>query len=161
MVKAISEEIDFHDSSLIEIAISGDLNTATLTVYAPFAGRSYAIILEGVLRFEFETTGSGKTQFPISLYDIYLVQEDEYQRWSRRLRVLESRDLVQNDATWSADTVDMVHHVMFASSSVRGIGDREELEGISVVCRHLQIVDVSNRYPDSQRFPFGGTEGID
>lgn len=57
---------------------------------------------------------------------------DERQRWLKRLKALG----VRGD----------VFHVVFASSFLRGWGEREHLEGIQILCRSVEVSSAPSEF---------------
>jgi len=130
---------EFHDSGLIEFRVSPTFDWMVIVVSTPDEGggeNQWQIKFTGLLRLEFETSGNGAGEtFPGEIYDIYeFADSDERSRWVKRLSVLEDLQ-VQNDH---------VHHIVLASSLVRGWGDRGDLDGVHIICRGYEISGVSS-----------------
>jgi len=131
----------FHDSSLINISIGPRLEKIEIVVSTPDVNDVQAlwqITFCGVLRFEFETMGSGKAdmdEFPLEVYDIYHDPCDtESRRWRERF------------AGEDQEEKPSIYHVILASSLIRGWGEHEDLEGISIVCREIRIQRADHRF---------------
>ena len=132
-----SESSDFHDSSLVGITVEPDFRVIRLVVSTPDergVERLWMIVCEGVLRFEMEHAGPGsevtQNEAPIEVYTVYNdLDSCERQRWIRRLIGLGVSD-EQARAIW---------HLVLASSFMRGWGDNEDLEGMSIVCRSVAV----------------------
>jgi hypothetical protein len=137
---------DFHDSSLIDFLVSPDLACVTAVVSTPDRSgvqHLWEVVLQGVLRLEFESVGDGAEDsiHPIEIYDIYDdVGSKELVRWKQRLV-----DIKEDPRK--------LHHIMLASSFICGWGKRERLEGISVICRgfHVRPADKKYRGKESSR----------
>lgn len=132
---------DFHDSSLIDLCISPTLEQATIVVSTPDAAgiqKLWKITFTGLLRWEFETVGSGAGEsYPAEVYDIYNYEgSDEMNRWRQRMADL-------NEDTKGPSEV---LHVVLASSFFRGWGEREELDGIHIICRGYRICPAPREY---------------
>ncbi len=130
---------DFHDSELISLSLSPDLLAATVVLSSydkDSERRSWQINFIGVLRMEFETLGDGlpnKHGAPIQIHDLYADDtSQEKQRWIDRLENLSVR----------REDLSSLKHIVLASSFNRGWGENGELEGISIVCRDVEILDL-------------------
>lgn len=130
-ILAPGKSVDFHDSSLVKLEVDSNLQTIKVVLSVPDGygnEQLWQVTLSGILSFDFEITGDGfESNFaPIEIYAVY---EDptsrEAQRWTERLRVL--------------DADSEARHVMFSSSFVRGWGENEEQDGISIVCRDFAV----------------------
>lgn len=130
---------DFHDSSLIDFQLSPDLTSATVVLSTPDrsgAQRLWEVILNGILRLEYESVGNGadNSPHPIEIYDIYDDPSSaEYARWRQRLADIDE------DAS-------KLHHVVLASSFICGWGEKESLSGINVICRRVQVRPADKKY---------------
>lgn len=129
----VGETSDFHDSSLIAFQYLPLHEVAILVLSTPNeydTQELWQIRLSGVLAIEFETLGDGQPQsghVPPEIYDVYDdASGSAGERWKRRLHELGVRDF-------------SVHVITFASSFLRGWGDKSDLEGIRVVCRNVNI----------------------
>lgn len=124
-----SHQHGFHDSFLKELTFSQDLSILEVLVECNFyRHKLWKLIFSGVLRFEFETLGTGVTLIdPVDIYDIYIKNESiEAHRWENRLREL--------------DIDNTVYHVILASMYHRGLLiDKMGLEGIQIICRDIRI----------------------
>ena len=135
---------DFHDSSLIDFLTGPHLDTIEIVVSTPdelSVPHLWLVRFTGVLRLEFETLGDGTTvhpEIPLGIYDIYELHDAERERWIERLKLLRECDGATGWAT--------VHHVVLASSSARGWGEREHLEGIHIVCQNVTIRPAPPKY---------------
>jgi len=137
-IKAPNEENDFHDSSLIDLIVDPSLAMVTIVTSTPdnFGSEQFwQIQFFGVLRVEYETVGDG-TEEQIAPVEIYAIYEDrasdEYRRWNDR-----ARDIGIDGE---------LHHIVLASSFIRGWGENESLEGITLVCRGWKINPASLKY---------------
>ena len=133
-IRPLGEPCDFDDSSLLFLGYVPETETVRVVLSTPDEWdheRLWEIQLSGVLRMDLESVGDGGTQHPDSppeIYSVYLDDKDsERARWVRRLRETGAREPEQ------------VHCVMLASSYLRGWGERENLEGIRIVCRQWTI----------------------
>lgn len=130
---------DFHDSSLIDISVGPHLDSIKIVVSTPDESL-WLIDLGGVLRFEYETLGTGAEEehnIPLEIYDIYIDEGSEEQnRWAQRLRVLGV----------DAKNSKKVFHVVLASSFVRGWGKNKESEGINIICRTVSVYPAPEHY---------------
>lgn len=90
-----------------------------------------------MMRVEFETSIDVRLiskQAPIEIYDIFTdAQDDEVARWQQRLA-----DLGPSPSEAKC--------VTFASSSLRGWGDREKLEGLKVICTRLEVLSAPSDF---------------
>lgn len=141
-IRGPGDESDFHDSSLLHFAYDPTADKAVAVVSTPDADdtqRIWQLEMLGVLRIEMETLGDGEPPIsaaPPEVYDIYRdVESEEHKRWTERLRNLG----IDGD----------VLHLVFASSFLRGWGEREYLEGIHVVCRRLRVVEAAAEFSGS------------
>ena len=132
-IKALNQGNDFHDSSLIWFHYDPVQDIAIAIVSTPnefSQERLWMISMEGVLAIEMETLGDGEQTdilTPPEIYDIYDDTESLIaKRWNKRLETLLGKNIE-------------VHSIVFASSFLRGWGQREDLEGFQVVCRRLHI----------------------
>jgi len=137
-IGAPGEVADFHDSSLIDVIVSPTLEEISVITSTPdeFGEEHlWRISFYGVMRVEFETVGDGvsTTETPLEISDIYVdVESAESGRWAKRAEEL--------------GIADGFRHVVLASSFARGWGAREDLEGISIVCRGWEIDSAPNGY---------------
>lgn len=125
---------DFHDSSLLDFRILPQLDevVAVLSTSSASDFRGvWSIRLTGVLRVEYEMLGMGVgEEFPIGVYDVYALEEgNQVERWRDRLLLLGA----------TADEARSVREVVFASSFYRGWGENEAIEGMSIVCRAVEV----------------------
>ena len=161
--RTISETIDFHDSSMVKIEISSHLNKIVVVLYAPYEGTGlqkglfYELTFDGVLRLEFETTSIGENgTTPLEIYDVVLIEGEEYRRWKRRLEELANPQKFGHPANCHAEVSSMgyseIFHVILASSSTRGWGSNEDLFGISIICRSIDINDVTANWASEHRY---------
>ena len=127
---------DFHDSSLVDVQFTPrlDLMRVVLSTPAENGGQNlWQLTFSGVLRVEFEITGSGelsRSPIPVEVYSVYRDRgSDEERRWSDRLK-----DLGEPVAP-----APQVQHIVLASSHVRGWGAKSGLEGIQIICRDVRI----------------------
>jgi hypothetical protein len=151
MVRRLDPNISFHDSRLLEFNLSPRLDALTAVLQTSSQQRVYSLHFGSVLRLEFETTGVGEYASNLSIYEVYAIDDDEHARWTERLRLL-----ADHDSTVEIPTdYGKVHHVILASSLLRGLGDRVDLEGISIVCRSIEIEDVTWQWPGLAPFDPG------
>ena len=133
---------DFHDSSLIYFIVAPDLDRISVVVSAPdenLVEHMWLIEFDEVLRLEFESLGirSLQQEVPVEIYDIYDDYfSEERKRWIDRFRVLGE----------SEQRAKCVHHIVLASSSIRGWGERERIEGINILCRSFRIRPAPDTY---------------
>lgn len=133
---------DFHDSSLIEFSVNAHLDAISVVVSTPDKNqiaRVWRIDCEGVLRLDYESlgTGSGSHRTPLEIYEIYNdIDSNERQRWTERLTLL---------GVPPAEAKNVVHLVL-ASSFAAGWGEREDMEGISIVCRKVSVTSADTSY---------------
>lgn len=127
------ESDDFHDSRLLDVRYDPVEDVLSFTVLRPeyeHGSDVWIVELRGVLRFEFETVGSGlprESKQPPEVYSIYQDTEgEEYERWHQRFKSLDERP-------------DELFVVVFASSFLRGWGGNENLDGLRVVCRSIRV----------------------
>ena len=126
------EKHGFHDSFLESIKFNFDLSVLEVCVYCDFyEHKMWKIIMSGVLKFEYETLGSGVTQDssqPVDIYEIYIDKESEETiRWKKRLKELGEREI-------------KVYHIVLASTMHRGLlHDNKDMEGIQIICRNVSI----------------------
>jgi len=137
---------DLHDSSLIDLIIKPDLTTVEFVLSAPtdeYSEKLVSFVCSGVLRFEFETTGSGisdNSGIPIEIYDVYNDKEsEEFVRWENRIKL-----------TGKKYNESKLYCMVFASSFIRGWGKRDNLEGIIVICQDIEIKDATKKYRGSE-----------
>lgn len=162
MIKPLTDEFNLHDSALMMLNISATIDRVHAVLYAPNAtpdqgGRFLALELDGVLRLEFETTSIGEQTSPVDIYDVYVKDDRETERWKARLARLALP--TRHREAFVSDRYDDVFKVVLASSSYRGWDEREDLEGISVVCRHYIVRDVTAEWSDSLRPDPGAIPG--
>lgn len=134
---------DFHDSSLLDFIVAPGLDRVTIIVSTPDENAVewlWLIELDGVLRLEYENLGLHSVtnkETPVEIYDIYNHYfSQERTRWVKRFRLLGESE---KDAAG-------VFHIVLASSSVRGWGKNEGLEGINIICRQVQIKAAPDKY---------------
>jgi hypothetical protein len=136
---------DFHDSSLIDFSINSHLDVIEIVVSTPdvnLVEGLWLIRCEGVLRLEYETLGDGSDSYnskspPLEIYEIYNDQtSDERSRWVDRLKIL---GVAKSEAN-------KVYHLVLASSFARGWGERENMEGISIICRRVSVMPAPKEY---------------
>jgi len=139
---------DLHDCSLIDINIESDLTTVEIVLSAPideYSERMISFICKGVLRFEYETLGNGEkdsTGIPIEIYDVYNDKDsNELERWRKRIELIcgKSSNLE-------------LYCVVFASSFIRGWGNKSDLEGINIICQKIDIKDADKLMTDLRSF---------
>src|SRR6266700_1389626 len=112
---------DFDDSSLVDFQVDPGLDCIRVVLSTPTnqgAQELWQLTFVGVLRLEFEITGSGTPsahRIPAEVYAVYRdVGSDEERPWSARLSALGE----------APDIASAVQHIVLASSHVRGWGDR-------------------------------------
>ena len=134
---------DFHDSSLIDFMVSSHLDEVKIVVSTPdehLSERLWLIEFKGVLSLEYETLGSGTGEnydIPLEIYDIYNDRSSkERSRWIKRLQLLGV----------DAKDANNVLHIVLASSFMRGWGENEGIEGISIICREVTVMQAPNKY---------------
>ena len=139
---------DFHDSSLIDFIVAPDLNRISVVVSTPaenFVEHMWQIEFDEVLRLEFESLGIRSLQHqevPVEIYDVYDDYfSEERKRWIDRFRLLGE----------SEEKAKRVHHIVLASSSIRGWGEREKMEGINILCRSFQIRPAPHQFHERSR----------
>lgn len=127
---------EFHDSSLVDIQVAPQLDQLRIILSTPDASgveRLWMMTFSGLLRLELETSGSGIRRIssaPLEVYSVYEELESlERRRWVDRLRQLGEPSLVASS----------VKHIVLASSTQRGWGGRDTLEGIEIVCRDVKV----------------------
>jgi hypothetical protein len=140
-------EDDFHDSSLVDFQISPQLNEVRAVLSTPDAmglEGLWMITFRGVMRLEYETVGDGElggAGLPLEIYSVYHVPESkERGRWVQRLLHM---GVPRTEA-------ERVCHVVLASSFARGWGDREDLEGLQVICRDVVVERAPGDYRGSE-----------
>lgn len=126
---------DFHDSRIIKMDISDRLDTINIILKTPNIKNQYdnwKLIFSDVLRFEYETRGSGiKQHEPIEIYDVYNKDNsDEFYRWHDRLKQIEVED-------------QKLYHIILASSLYAGWGKNDNLYGLSIICRRVSVEQYS------------------
>jgi hypothetical protein len=130
---------EFHDSSLIDFQAGPDLTSVTVVVSTPDefgVQHLWEVAFQGVLRLEFETVGTGEEDklHPPEIYDISDHPESaEYMRWKQRLV-----DIDEDEKK--------LHHIVLASGFICGWGERNSLEGISIICRSFQVRPADRKY---------------
>jgi hypothetical protein len=145
-IPALGEGDDFHDSSLIDIQLHPSLTELRVVLSTPNeSGQEnlWMLVLAGVLRLEFETVGSGQVRppAPVEIYSVYRDPEsEEFSRWKDRLPSVSSTQREAED----------VHHIVLASSFVRGWGKNVALEGIQVICRAFHVEPAPKDYRGSE-----------
>lgn len=134
---------DFHDSSLIDFIVAPGLDRISVVISTPdedLVEHMWLIEFDEVLRLEYETLGIRSMQnqeAPVEIYDIYNDYfSEERKRWIERFRVLGE----------SEEKAKCVYQIVLASSSVRGWGKREGMEGINIICRNFQIKPAPDKY---------------
>lgn len=139
-IRSVSDnQSDFHDSSLIDLQLDPVKETVRVVLSTPDENdnqRLWLIEFKGVVRLEMETLGDGRAgHVPPEIYDVFFVERGErYQRWITRLR------------DQLGDPEPIVYLVVLASSYLRGWGEREELEGIEIVCRGFRVRPAPRRF---------------
>jgi|GEM_PF-2353670 len=122
----------FHDSFLKNVNFNKDLSVLEIDLECDYYGHSlWRIIFKGVLKFEFESLGTGITLIePVDIYEVFLDHSsEETLRWKNRLGVLE----VESE----------IYHVVLCSSYIRGLlHDNKDMEGIQIICRDIEILKV-------------------
>jgi|GEM_PF-175408 len=130
---ATGSSTDFHDAGLIEFRFDPvrDVAVATLAL-----GRSslfegvWIVEMHGILHFELDVNSlpgpEGRAE-PPEVYDVYLSNEPELERWKSRLKVLDP-----------SDGSPAVSYVVFASSVLCNWED-EAPKGLEVICRSLRV----------------------
>lgn len=132
----------FHDSSLIDIEINPHLTRISIVISTPEPDRQerlWQIEFIGVLRFEYQTVGDGSDESgpPLEIYDISDHRESEERRWwVDRLKTLGE----------SPTEAEKVHHIVLASSFIRGVDKRESLHGIEIICREANVSYAPGKY---------------
>jgi hypothetical protein len=146
-IETSPEDGDFHDSSLIDLEVSPQLDHIRVIVSTPDEHgieRLWMITFTGVLRFEYETVGDGEpraTRVPIEIYAIYTdASAPEHQRWVARLIEV---GVPKNRAK-------TVWHVVLASSFARTWDETRDLEGIRIVCRDVRVDPAPRDYEGSE-----------
>lgn len=143
-IKVLGEGNDFHDSSLIDIKVESNLANIYLIISTPDNYNTqclWQIKFFGVMRVEYETVGDGIDEdvSPIEIYEIYENREsDEYYRWTERAR--------------NIGITEEIHHIVLASSFIRGWGKNENLEGITIVCQGWTIEPASPKYKGKEYY---------
>jgi hypothetical protein len=134
---------DFHDSSLIDFIVAPTLDSVKIVVSTSdehAVEHLWLIEFDGVLRLEYENLGirsNHSDEAPLEIYDIYYDHlSDERNRWIQRFFQLGERE----------EEAKRVFHVVLASSSVRGWGTHESLEGINIICRQVKIEAAADQY---------------
>lgn len=136
-VEPVGESDDFHDSSLIDVALSPTLHELRVVLSTPNeegVEELWLLTFRGLLRLEFETTGDGKARSaaPLEVYSVYTDPHSaEVKRWRLRWKPHDGTD---------------IKHVVLASSFQRGWGDRQSLEGIQVICREVEVLPAPRDY---------------
>lgn len=140
-IRPLGQKSEFHDSSLLHLSYLPDREMVRVVLSTPWPGDReslWEIRLSGVLKLDFECLGDGTViegGVPPEIYDVYSEERGvERQRWVKRLR-----------ATGAPDP-EGIQCVMFASSYLRGWGDREDLEGIRIVCRSWTIAPAPKEF---------------
>jgi len=137
-IRGPTEDSDFHDSSLVDLSISPQLDTIRIVVSTPdehAVERLWTVACTGVLRLEFESLGSGEpiscsNVAPLGSYTIYNDPvSDEQRRWAQRLEKLGV----------SSREARSVRHLVLASSFVCGWEEYESLEGVHIICRQVEV----------------------
>lgn len=137
------EGSDFHDSSLIDFSYEPATSRLRVVLSTPDergVESLWSIEMRGVLRIEMESVGEGSESepaLPPEIYDVYTSRSSqEFRRWLNRMK----------DLGESSSQGDPVYHVVLASSFLRGWGENESLEGISVICREFSVQPASEQY---------------
>lgn len=145
-IRSAHEDQDFHDSSLIDLQISPQLNSIRAIVSTPDEHgieNLWMLTFSGVLRFEYETVGEGTESDagPLEVYTIYNdLQSEERARWVTRL----------HDVGVPRHEAERVWHVVLASSFARGWGRNRQLEGLQIVCRDVRVERAPADYRGAQ-----------
>lgn len=127
------DQHDFHDSHLHQVEISPQLDwikIAIETSILPFEGRMWNLTFEGVLQFDFKTSGIGVPEsYPIEIYDIYIDHDSSLSKlWNKRLIALE------------APKTNIFHVILGSSFYCDWDWDLpNKLEGISIICTGFSI----------------------
>ncbi|MEO0248887.1 MAG: hypothetical protein ABIN58_04960 [candidate division WOR-3 bacterium] len=142
-IKGKKESHDFHDSSLIDIILDPHLDKVAFILSTPdeaMREHLWCVRCSGVVRLEYETLGDGSPnphKIPIEISNVYRCDDcDELERW--RLRFKDSLD--------EPSAAKELMHLVLASGFVRGWGDRESLDGISVICRNFTVEVAPSTY---------------
>lgn len=138
---------DFHDSSLIDIQVSPDLRTITVILSTPDeleVQHLWQLTFSRVLRFEYEHLGDGSPPAlgqPIEVYDVYDHRDHpRRERWIQRLKLLDVSDREARN----------VRHIVLASSFFSGCVERDDVEGILIVCRDATVQPAPAQYKGSE-----------
>lgn len=146
-MKTLLPGVDCSDSSIRKFNLSDKLDSAEIVMFVPNAhngtGGVFRITFNALLKFQFETVGIGEPETWIELIDAYLLEEEEWSRWKERLRLLNTGDSFGNLPPPSRFGNDQVFHVVLEAVLLRGIDRSMKLDGIEIVCRHIQIEDVT------------------
>lgn len=137
--------LSFHDSFIIDIRMTGSLEGLEIVFYCPSegSGRFVEVSFDAVVRLEFETRGNGESEKrPCSVYDIALVDSDERQRWLQRMELLGTPDQDGCRIESRAGYADVLHVIVYCHHN-RGWGSREDLPGVSIICRGIRMRDVT------------------
>lgn len=137
-IKTLQGTDDFHDSSLLDLIIDPNLSEVSVIISTPDEfgiEHIWQIDFLGVLRIEYESVGNGKEEnnAPIEIYSIYEdLESSEYKRWKQRAKEI--------------GIYPEVHHIVLASSFIRGWGEKEYLEGVNLVCREWKVRRAPAKY---------------
>ncbi len=137
------ENESFHDSSLIAfnyLPVEETLKVVLSTPNESDVQELWEIRLSGVLAIELETLGDGEPVhcIPPEIYDVYDESSGTVaKRWETQLQKLGIKH-------------PNIHVITFASSYLRGWGEKNEMEGIRVACRKVTVEAASEE--------FGGNE---
>lgn len=124
-----SESNVFHDSFLRRASFSDDLSCLEIILECSFYKHKFwKLSFNGLLRFEFESIGTGiRLNEPVDIYEVCVEKTSaQLSRWEQRMEQLEVKG--------------KVYHIVLCSSYLRGLlDDNKDLEGIQVVCREIEI----------------------
>lgn len=152
----ICEDIDFHDSRLIEVALSDRLEKIEFIIYAPYdngnseSGNFFSIIMNRVVKFNFSTLWDGEKQIdPIDIYEIKLVEDEETEKWRNRVKLI-----IKEYRTEFKENIEAIelHKIVFFSSSHQS-PDKNEDEGITVICRDVKINNLGTSWSSEKYKP--------
>ena len=137
----------FHDSCILDIDFSNWREVISITLLCPNADyeeRRFRIQFYRVLHFGFETAVLGELGSTLPLVHNVVLERDSRERriWLDRIEELARPDADYPEGMQS-DRYTEVYHVIFDSADFEGRACLPEDQGFQIVCRDLQIIDVT------------------
>lgn len=146
---------DFHDSSMMAfeyLPMEGEVKTILHTPSTHGSYNFWQIRMTGVMSIELECIGTGAPNFrkvPPEIYDVYMLDKGKQkERWELR----------RSQMGFGNPTVQVI---VLASSSLRGHGSTDDLQGVRIVCIDHEISRAKNYSADAYprpRIPAGEEE---